>query len=276
MRLFNWYYCSAFVLLAFFASCAAPKNTVYFRDNTKSDSLIQVMDVQNKYDPLIQSDDILAINVTSISSVTITNDPVKIFNEGGTQFSITASLGTGASGGQGLQNSGYLVDAEGFIDFPVLGKLKVAGMTIRQTKEMVAQKLQTHVKDPVVEVRILNYKVIMLGEISRPGVIVAPNHRLSIIEALAASGDIPVTGKKDNVMVIREKDGKREFARLNLNSRDIFNSPYYYLKQNDIVYVEPSKVRRQETNEFTRVFLPTFTTLLSTVLAVYGIIQLSK
>jgi polysaccharide export outer membrane protein len=179
-------------------------------------------------------------------------------------------------GGGSNSSNGFLVDASGYIDYPFLGKVKVGGLTIRQAKDALANRLRSIVKEPVVEIRIVNYRITVLGEVARAGTIIAPNHKMSIIDAIAAAGDIPITGRKDNILVIRENEGTREFARLNLNSREVFTSPYFYLKQNDIVYVEPARIRRQEGNDFFRFYLPTITTLMSTLLAVYGIIQLSN
>lgn len=267
-------FAAVFLVTVAMTSCVAHKNIVYFQNNEKNDSAVEKMDIANRYEPVIQSTDILAINITSISSITIDKDPVNVFKQGGTQYTITATQG-GQNSNMG-QNVGYLVDQEGFIDFPVLGKIKMAGLNMRQAKDALSLRLKDYVKDPVVEVRIINYKVVVLGEVNRPGTVIAPNHTISIIEALAAAGDIPVTGKKSNVLIVRENGGKREFARLDLGSKDVFNSPYYYLHQNDIVYVEPSKVRRQETSEFFRVYLPSFTAILSTILAIYGIVQISK
>lgn len=255
-------------------SCVSNKNIVYFQNNEKNRVPLEESPILSKYESVIQPDDILAINITSISSITVEKDPVNVFKQGGTQYTITATQGGIASASP--QSSGYLVDREGFIDFPVLGKIKMGGLTIRAAKDALGLRLKDYVKDPVVEVRIINYKVVVLGEVRSPGTIIAPNHTINIIEALAAAGDIPVTGKKSNVMVVRENEGKKEFARLDLASKDVFNSPYYYLRQNDIVYVEPSKVRRQEQNEFFRIYLPSFTAVLSTILAVYGITQISK
>src|SRR5690606_36050778 len=160
--------------------------------------------------------------------------------------------------------------------YPVIGKVKVSGLTLRQVKELLSTRLKELVKDPIVEARMINYRITVVGEVSQPGSIIAPNHKISVIDALALAGDVPVTGRKDNVLIIRETEGRREFARLNLNSRNVFSSPYYYLKQNDIVYVEPSRIRRQESNEFLRFYLPTITTLMSTALAIYGIVLISK
>ncbi|MGN6566703.1 MAG: polysaccharide biosynthesis/export family protein [Flavipsychrobacter sp.] len=227
-------------------------------------------------EPIVQPDDILAISVTTISSIT-EKTPLTLFSEGGTSYGITATTGAagpaiGASGG----GNAFLVDADGYMDYPVLGKVKAAGLTVRQVKDLLAQKLKDYVKDPVVEARIINYKVTVLGEVAHPGFVVAPNQKISILDALAASGDITITGRKDNVLIIRETEGTREFAHLNLNSINVFSSPYYYLKQNDIVYVQPSRVRRQQSNDFVQFYMPVFTTLLSTALAVYGIVQISK
>ncbi|XZF13831.1 polysaccharide biosynthesis/export family protein [Chitinophagaceae bacterium MMS25-I14] len=255
------------------ASCSAPKKVIYFRDNQKTDTTISVQRMQPRPDIIIQPDDILAINVTSITSMT-DKASVAIFNEGGTAYSITANSGSAAAAG-GTQ-PGYLVDVNGNIDFPVLGKIKISGLTIRQTKELLSEKMQNYVKNPVVEVRIINYRITVLGEVGKQGTIVAPNQKISIIDAIAAAGDIPVTGRKDNVTIIRETNNQRQFAHVNLNSKDVFLSPFYYLQQNDIVYVEPARVRRQESNDFLRFYLPTITTLLSTALAVYGIVQLTK
>jgi polysaccharide export outer membrane protein len=130
------------------------------------------------------------------------------------------------------------------------------------------------VKDPVVEVRILNYKVTVYGSVRWPGVVIAPNHRMNVVEAIAAAGDILIEGRKDNVMVIRENAGKREFARVNLNSRNSFANPYFYLKQNDIVYVEAGRLVRQDShNEFLKFYMPAIT---SVILSVFGIVSISK
>lgn len=253
-------------------SCAGPKKTIYFKDNSyKHDSAEFVEDIKAHADATIHANDILAINISSESFYNEQN-PSKIFTDGGISFSTISTTVGGSSG----SNNAYLVDSSGNIDYPLIGKIRVGGYTIRIAKEQIAQQLKKYLKNPTVEVRIVNYRITVLGEVGRAGVIYAPNHKMTIIDAIASSGDIPVTGRKDNILIIREINGKREHARINLNSRDVFNSPYYYLRQNDIVYVEQGRVRRQENNEFLRIYLPTVTTLLSTVLAVYGIVQISK
>ncbi len=262
------------------ASCAAPQKTIYFSETTPLDPHVDVDNIERRKEVTILPEDILAINVSTISSITAgatagTADPAAVFNNAGTTYSVSASLG-GGQGGGGAASKGFLVDNNGYIDYPMIGKLKVSGLTLRQVKELLARRLEAYVKEPVVEARIINFKVTLLGEVNAPGTIIAPNHKISIIDAVAAAGDIPITGRKDNVLIIRETEGRREYARLNLNSKDLFKSPYYYLKQNDVIYIEPSRVRRQENNDFLRFYLPTLTTLLSTAVTIYGVTQIAK
>jgi polysaccharide export outer membrane protein len=252
-------------------SCSVPTQTIYFKNNTATDSTVLVTKIPPYKQSRIAPDDILAIKISSISDFT-TKDPVSIFNDGGIEYVLTptASNGGGSSGSSGGGIKGYLVDPHGEIDFPVIGKMPVAGKTLREVKDMISQKLrENYVKDPVVEVRILNYKVTVMGEVRYPGVVIAPNHRMNVLEAVAAAGDITSSGRKDNILIMREHDGIREFARVNLNSRNAFTNPFFYLKQNDIVYVESSRVVRQEgNNSVMRFYLPFASTILSSIVAV--------
>lgn len=259
-------------------SCAAPQKSLYFSENVPNNPSVATQRIDPFKEALIQPDDIISITISSISSIAepaaasiITN----VFNNGGAFYNVVSTLGgMGGSSSGGVK--GFLVDPEGYIDYPVVGKIKVSGLTIRQVKDLLVKKLNQYVKDPVAEVNIINYKITVLGEVGRPGTIIAPNHKISVLDAIAAAGDIPVTGRKDNVLIIRENEGIREFARLNLNSREVFLSPYFYLKQNDVIIVEPGTVRKQEGNDFFRFYLPAITSLMSTVLAVYGIVQLTQ
>lgn len=252
-------------------ACSSTRNTVYFAENTPTNPRVLVQQMNKVHEAIVQPNDILSIHISTISSI-IDQSPSNVFNDGGTPYSITPPV----AGMTTSVSKGYLVDKEGYIDYPVLGKIKVGGYNIRQIKDALTVRLKDYVKDPVAEVNIINYKVTVLGEVTRPGTIVAPNHRITILDAIAAAGDVPISGKKDNVMVIREIEGHREFVHLNLNSREVFNSPYFYLKQNDIVYVEPTRIRKQEGNDFFRLYLPAITTLISTVLSVYGIVQIAN
>ena len=266
------------VISVLMTSCAGTKRSVYFKDNTPQDPRVIVQQMDKVHEAIVQPDDILSIHISTISSI-LDNSPSNIFNDGGAPYNIGPSSGGGRGGGSGVGSGttkGYLVDPQGYIDYPVIGKIKVAGYTIRQIKDALTVKLKDYVKEPVAEVNIVNYKVTVLGEIMQPGSIIAPNHKISVIDAIAAAGDIPISGRKDNVLIIRETEGTREFARINLNSRDLFKSPYYYLKQNDIVYIEPNNIRKQEGNNFFQLYLPAITSLISTVLAVYGVVQIAN
>lgn len=275
LKLFRLFTIIPLVLLLI-VSCSSPKKVIYFKEGVKNDdTTVSVQSIIPTPEIRIQPDDILSINVTSISSINDQNpDPVSIFNEGGTRYPLVPM--SGAMGGTGSQTNGYLVDKGGNIDFPILGKINLEGLTMRESKELLANKLKDYVKDPVVETRIINFKVTLLGEVGRAGPVISHNHKLNIIEAIAAAGELPMSARKDNILVIRQKGDHREFARVNLNSRDIFKDPYFNLMQNDIIYVEPSRLRRQETNELLRFYIPTFVGLLTTAFTVYGIVQLSK
>ena len=261
-------------------ACGLPKKTVYFKDNQPQDTTVYTQTIDRDIQTIIHSDDMLAINITSTSSVSATSDPTAIFNMGGTPYSIAAmqsstaaaTSSTSATGGGGS----YLVDREGLIDFPILGKLSVGNLNIRQAKELLSAKLKPYIKDAVCEVRIINYKVIVLGEVARPGTVIAPNHKISIIEALATVGDILPTGEKDHVDLIREVGNTQTRVTLNLNSNSIFTSPYYYLKQNDIISVRQNAIQRQQNNQFVRFYLPLISGLLGTFLSIYGIVKISN
>lgn len=261
----------ALFIASFFVSCSSPKRIVYFYTNEKPDtSNHELVNAQPRPQLHISPDDILAITISSADAF-VSKDPTAIFNEGGVPVNLTATAGVNAT------VKGYLVDASGNIDFPVVGKVNVGGLTIADAKEKLIEKLKSYIKSPIAEIRIVNYKVNMLGEVARVGPVFAPNHKINILEAITAAGDIPLTGKKEKVLLIREKENnKLEFNRINLNSKSLFSSPYYYLQKNDIVYVEPNRLKRQQTNEFFLFYLPTISTLIATALSVYGIVQLTK
>ena len=141
------------------------------------------------------------------------------------------------------QLQSYRVDEQGDVDLPVLGKIHVEGLKRDQVAEVIKQALANQVVDPLVQVNMVGAKVSIMGEVARPGQVTITNGRLTLLDALAAAGDLTPYGRRDNILVTREQDGKLEFARINLTSQDIFASPYYYLQQNDVVYVSPNKVR---------------------------------
>lgn len=216
-------------------ACTSKKNLVYFQG---SDS--QSADVNKNYSPVLRSDDLLSITVMGLDA-----DAVKPFN-------LPVSLLNNNIVGSYTQGNptqpGYLIDASGNIDFPVIGKIKVGGLTRDAAVELIKLKLDNKkdsvfVKNPNVNIRILNYKVTVLGEVRNPGTFTIPNERITLPEALGIAGDLMITGVRKNVLVIRDVDGKKTETRIDLTSKNIFSSPVYYLSQNDVVYVEPNRAR---------------------------------
>ena len=213
-------------------SCASSKKVVYLQDVVP----LKQQDIEQKYEVYVHNDDLLAIMVNS------KNPELALpFN----MPMVSYQLGSGSTNSGSQRVLGYLVDGNGDIDFPILGKLHVAGLTRMQLTEMIKQRLIEGdlIKDPIVTVQFLNYKVSVMGEVNRPGSFNISGDRITLLEALSMAGDLTIYGRRDRVAVIREKDGKRLILYHDLRSSDIFQSPYYYLQQNDIVYVEPNKAK---------------------------------
>jgi polysaccharide export outer membrane protein len=242
------------ILLAFVSNfliaCTSTREAVYFYNQPEGvyDNLVPAT-LQ-----VINSNDILSITVSSLNP-----EATLIFNN---PTSNTGSTGSGSF----TQSTGYLIDQEGFIQFPVLGKIKVAGLTKMELTEFLRKTLvdKQLLLDPVVAVRYLNFRITVLGEVTRPMVVAVPNEKISLLEAIGMAGDLTIYARRDNILLIREEKGKRMMKRLNLNSGDIFNSQYYYLKSNDIVYVEPNKSKIFSASN-TRVILPIVFSALSVV-----------
>ena len=212
-------------------SCASHEDLVSFNEGVRFPQ--RPIPINNSKPIRIQPNDILHIVVFSI-------DPLAAqpFNTTPTGGSVGGNFNRDA-----LQLNGYLVDQEGFIDFPVLGKIKLGGLDFKEAKGILLQNLGNYLKDPVVNLRILNFRVNVLGEVSRPGVYSITNDRLTIIEALSWAGDLTQYGRRDSILLSREIDGQRSFGYVNLNDRNIFESPYFYLQQNDVIYVQPNTTK---------------------------------
>jgi polysaccharide export outer membrane protein len=240
MKLSTIYLSIAFGLsVALFTSCASNKQIPYFQD-------IQTVDKANLdnaaafTEPVIQTDDIL-----SISIFTLNPQSGAIIN----QASATPVLGGSATTAVAASLvTGFLVDKNGDIELALVGKIKVSGLTTYEARELVRKKVEAFYKEPNVQLRFANFKVSVLGEVSIPSSYTLPNEKVTILDALSLAGDLTIYGRRDNVLIVRDNNGKKEFARLNLNSSQIFSSPFYYLKQNDVVYVEPNKRKVSASN----------------------------
>jgi len=240
-------------LAAIFCSCNNNvRKAIYF--NVTRDSVTQA--IIGNPEVVIQKNDLLSITVNSLSS-----EDAKLYNMPNT----VAGSGSNAIPG------GYLVDDAGNIQFPMLGTVKAAGLTKMQLQQDVTSRLieKKLLLDPIVSIRNLNYKVTVLGEVQHPMVVNVPSEKINLLEAIGFAGDLTIYGNRNNVLLIREENNKRTFKVMNLNSTDIFSSPYFYLKPNDVIYVEPNKVRTSSAG-LAREWLPlVFTALSFITLATY-------
>lgn len=220
----------ALAVIMVLTGCGAGKNIPYFQNI----DTISLAASRGLYDARIMPKDQLNIDVH-----TTDEDASKPFN-----LSLENMMRQNQTGSQQGQ---YLVDNDGFINFPIVGKIHVAGLTKSECEDLIKGKIQPYLarsENPVITVRMMSYRITVIGEVGSPGVIPVTSEKMSIIEALASAGDLGIYGKRDNIMLIREDaQGQKHEVRLNMNDANIINSPYYYLQQNDIIYVEPNRAK---------------------------------
>ena len=221
------------ISITLFSSCVNPKQLSYFNyvpDSTKSDPV--VLPIVNYSDPVIQPNDVLQISVQTI-------DP-----QGANMMGTQQSASFGSQGAQGATVApGYLVDKNGEIELPLVGRIKVGGMTTTEARNAIGTKASQYYKNPVVNVRFSNFVITVLGEVNRPGQYTVPNEKVTIYDALGMAGDLTIGGKRNDILLMREEGGEKKFVRVDLNSKDLFQSPYFYLRQHDVIYVGPTKSR---------------------------------
>ncbi len=236
MKIKSNVYLVVFVAVVMFSSCSTPK-IAYFEDVQSGEA----MQVANDLEIRIKPEDKIRILVNS-------KDPllINLFN----LPIISPDVSSTSTSGTGRGVSGYTVDKDGNIDFPVLGQVKVAGLTRSEVASKIKSELinKSLVKDPVVTVEYMNLVVSVLGEVANPGCFEIKKDHLSLLEAIGMAGDLTVYGERENVLVQREENGKKVIYRVNLNSgKDLYSSPVYYLQQNDIVYVEPNQTKARQS-----------------------------
>lgn len=218
------------LVLTVVCSCTSKKKIIYFSEEASQ------AEAGTKFNnPVFRKDDLLSITVMGLDPEAIApfNMPLSL--------QVVNSVGGYAQGAP--TPPGYLIDGNGEIDFPVIGKIQLAGLTRSEAVELLKTKLGAYIAKPSVVIRILNYKITVLGEVRNPGTFTIPNERITLLEALGIAGDLQITGQRKNVLVLREIDGKKTQTRIDLTSNDVFNSPVYYLQQNDVVYVEPNRAK---------------------------------
>ncbi|MGN0069010.1 MAG: polysaccharide biosynthesis/export family protein [Prevotella sp.] len=224
----------ASALVMVFAGCAGSKRIPYFKNIEEVDLAAS----RGLYDAKIMPKDMLTITVTGIREA----DVVAPYNQ--------MASGSSQQSGGSVANQGYLVDNDGNINFPLVGRLHVVGLTKNECEELIKKKIMQDMKEtPIVTVRMSSYRVTVMGEVGSPGVIPVSSEKMSVLEALAQAGDLTIYGKRDNVLLIRENElGQKSYQRLNLNDANLINSPYFYLQQNDVLYVQPNKVKAKNSS----------------------------
>jgi polysaccharide export outer membrane protein len=222
-----------FIFTVFLYSCVPAKKFVYLH-NLQTDSLYPrevVLTGGTQFtDPTIQTNDILSITVQTLAQ-----------NEGNAP--VAANSTTNSS-----QIGGFLVDKNGYVELSLIGFVKVVGLTTTEARELIKQKAKEFYKDPVISVRIANFEVIVTGDVTKVGPVNIPSEKASILDVLALAGDLNVTAKRKNVLLVRREGDETKFVRFDLTSTDIYKSPYFYLKQRDYIYVEPNNFKRQTSN----------------------------
>ncbi len=215
------------VLIAFGASsCSVSKDKKSFTyfNNLPGDTLFITKDQNQDVEQRLKPADVVSIRVATLDNVSNT-----LFNE------------------PALQTDGYKLDINGDINFPIVGKVNLKGRTIEEASTLLTQKISAQVKNPIVNVRLLNAQVLIMGEIATPGMVNISDRKTTLLEAIGRAGDIKASGKKDDILVIRTQNGNKEYARVNLNDKNAIYSPYYFLRQDDVVVINPTKLREKES-----------------------------
>ena len=238
------------------SSCVSRKEIAYFQNMSELDAAIDA----SKTNLEIQPNDLLTITVSAanIEAVQPFNLPV----------TSAPSLAGGMTGRVELQS--YLVDSDGNIEFPVLGTVHVGGLTRQQLTEKLKNEISRYVQNPIVNIKIINFQVTVLGEVNRPGTFTVPDERISLSKALGLAGDLTIYGRRDNVLIIRETGEKEQYAYVDLTDSELLNSPYYYLQQNDVVYVEPNSAQMQGAsyNRNASVYISIASVLISLIVVI--------
>ena len=252
IRLFKSFFIVSFSLFLLNA-CTSRKEIVYFQDLEAGKEVATTQ----QYQTTLQADDLLIITVSAVDM-----EAVRPFNLITAGYSPNNNTVVGNP-----KNQTYLIANDGTINFPVIGSLKLGGLTKTGAIQVLKEKLNDYVKDPIINIEMVNFKISVLGEVKSPGTYTIPNERITVVEALGLAGDLNIAGKRTNVLVIRDINGAKSYTRIDLTKKELFSSPVYYLQQNDVVYIEPNKARIQSAdyNPNTGVYLTLASILISLV-----------
>ena len=245
------------LFIMFLSSCGSSKDIAYFQDEPLTEEMTFISNYEIKFKP----SDMITIDISA-------QDPEAVM-----PFLLTPvaqNNNNSLNVSNNLRMQSYLIDVNGNIEFPVLGTLLMEGLSRVEATEMVKSKLSEYIKDPIVNVRLINFTVTVLGEVKNPGTFTVQNERLSLNDALGLAGDLTIYGKRDNVFLIREVNGQKRYAKFDLTSVNVLNSPNYYLTQNDVLYIEPNKakVRSSSYNPNNGIIIAAVSTL-ATITAIF-------
>lgn len=218
--------------LMMLSGCAARRDLVYFSNMAETATVNKSQDQQ----VLIKRGDVVNVTVNSLSP------------ESNNLFYGNKNMGTNPRPG----SEGYKVDKNGNIQLPLIGEIKIEGLSVEGAQTAIASELIKHVKSPVVDLRLSNFKITVIGEVNKPATFIINDEQVNVLEALGLAGDMTVYGRRENVLIIRNEDGNKTMTRLNLNKLESMKSPYFTLKQNDIVYIEPDRSKAVEYSQNTR------------------------
>lgn len=268
----NKFFFGAVLVALLFASCKPSEEIAYIADAQRDSAFA----LKGQFSGGIQANDLLSIYVASE-----TPESTIQFNQETNKIAVLTDGDNRTVLNSGSTTvSGYLVNHDGDIIFPVLGRIHVLGLTHNELAALIEKQLisQGHITDPVVTVKLMNFKVCVLGDVARPGQLVVSGERLTIFEALSMVGDLTIYGQRHNVTIVREENGVRTIGEVDLSSKSVFDSPYYYLHQNDVVYVEPNmrKKKNAERDPMTMTYISSAVSIVSVISSVFYYYILSK
>jgi polysaccharide export outer membrane protein len=235
------YYLSllSFLCLLLCFSCRPSRSLVYFSDINNSEDYRAV--IKNAAVLRLQPNDLLSIRVTSLN-----RESDELFNQSG-------KVSNANNGSDGFSpDGGYLIDSAGYVNFPVVGKVKLSGQTIEEATARMTTALEKYLKSPLLSIRLLNFRITVIGEVNKPSTFLVPSSHINVLEALGLAGDMTAYGRRENVLLVRESNHVRSTTRLNLNNKELLNSPYFYLQQNDVIYVVPDRIKEVQASTNTR------------------------
>lgn len=241
------------------SSCVSRKEIAYFQGIENLVSEVNLEPIRFK------ENDLLSITVSAANLESVLPFNLLLYSRA------TSNRSPESFNSNNTYEVGYLVDSDGEINFPVLGSIRVKGLTPKELHEYLTKQLEEYILNPIVNIRILNFRISILGEVQRPGTYMVPGERIALPEALGLAGDLSIFGMRDNILVIRETDSIKTYKYLNLLDADVLNSDFYYLQQNDVVYVEPNKAQRQSSsfNRNASVYVSIASLLISVLVIIF-------